>query len=81
MRPTFASLQKFNIIFFGSDQFSRICLNALLREKEIVRNIEIVVPSTGSLVMETIAKDNHIKLHYAPPKSLVGWPVMDPFKI
>ncbi|KAJ3236842.1 hypothetical protein HDU81_010308 [Chytriomyces hyalinus] len=69
------------ILFFGSDEFSVICCNRLLRASKdgVVSNLEIVTPPDNprtkqpEVPLKRFARENSIPHHLAPPKTLTGW--------
>ncbi|KAI9105629.1 formyl transferase [Phlyctochytrium arcticum] len=74
----------YNILFFGTDEFSIICLDRLRREQlenpgKLVSNIEVVTPpdnprnKIAQVPLRLFASKHDITSHYAPPKSLRGW--------
>ncbi|KAI9349691.1 formyl transferase [Obelidium mucronatum] len=68
-------------LFFGSDEFSVICCNRLLKATRdgILSRLEIVTPPDNprtkvpEVPLKAFARKYDIPLHIAPPKSLVGW--------
>ena len=69
----------YNILFFGSDEYSAICLRTMIEKLEL-KNIDIVVPHSGSPQIESICKKYNLPLPIkAPPKTLRMWKVLEIF--
>ncbi|KAJ3286365.1 hypothetical protein HDU79_006547, partial [Rhizoclosmatium sp. JEL0117] len=70
-------------LFFGSDEFSVICCDRLLKATRdgIISRLEIVTPPDNmrtkipEVPLKTYARKNNITFHTAPPKTLTGWKV------
>ncbi|KAJ3345626.1 hypothetical protein HDU91_007292 [Kappamyces sp. JEL0680] len=66
----------FNILYFGSDEFSAQCLSGLLGHRQkLIKHLELVVPASGSRVMQDVAEKHGINFYHAPKNSLSGWKI------
>ncbi|KAK5672663.1 hypothetical protein BDV3_004572 [Batrachochytrium dendrobatidis] len=78
---TFSS--RYNILYFGTDNFSVACFKSLLTKREsIIKNIQVVTPpdnlkakivTNQEVPLKRFCKQNGIQCVDAPPKSLAGW--------
>ncbi|KAJ3271516.1 hypothetical protein HDV01_006567 [Terramyces sp. JEL0728] len=60
---------KFNILFFGSDKFSSICLDKIYKSSTYSR-LEVVLPFHWETPLKKYASERNIKFHRAPLKTL-----------
>ncbi|KAI8588971.1 formyl transferase [Geranomyces variabilis] len=77
-------LRPHSVLFFGSDEFSILCLkrlhNAQLsRPNQVISHLEVVTPpdnprnKVSQVPLKLFAASVGLKVHSAPPKSLRGW--------
>ncbi|KAJ3182213.1 hypothetical protein HDU85_003255 [Gaertneriomyces sp. JEL0708] len=74
----------YNILFFGSDEFSIICLEKLRAEKlanpgSLISHLEVVTPPDNprnkipQVPLKQYAETHRLPVHAAPRKTLKGW--------
>ncbi|KAI8902611.1 formyl transferase [Globomyces pollinis-pini] len=63
----------FNILFFGSDEFSIKTLTPLLKKNKLYSNLEVVLPYNQNQPLKAFASQNNLKCHRAPHKTLKEW--------
>jgi methionyl-tRNA formyltransferase len=81
IRITKLLIRNYNVLFFGSDNFSIASLSALTKIKKISL-LEVVTPpptsnknkgNTSNNQLYNYANEMDLKVHIAPPKSLKNW--------
>jgi methionyl-tRNA formyltransferase len=70
-------LKPYNVLFFGSDEFSTICLQTMLQRSNMIRNVEVVLPYHMNQPLRTFAISNYLEIHRAPAhgESWKNWKV------
>jgi methionyl-tRNA formyltransferase len=56
----------YNILFFGSDNFSKLCLEKLISKEHLVKNLDIITPHEFCKPIVQIAKEKQIAFFKAP---------------
>ncbi|KAH6578035.1 hypothetical protein BASA50_000223 [Batrachochytrium salamandrivorans] len=85
---TTTQLTKYNILYFGTDDFSVTCLEAILKKRDsIIKSIQVVTPPDNinakltrnrEVPLKQFCKSSNIVCEDAPPKTLSGWQLPSP---
>ncbi len=66
---------KYNILFFGSDEFSLTCLKELVKNNHLIKNLQVISAQNSVSSLPKFTHLENIPTFRAPPKTLKGWDI------